>query len=40
MVHLFSPGLREKYSLEKLWAESKIVDLDIDVSRSAAPQET
>lgn len=35
MVHLFMPGLREKYSLERLWNESKIVDLDIDVSKSA-----
>lgn len=35
MVHLFMPGLREKYSLERLWNESKIVDLDIDVSKPA-----
>ncbi len=35
MVHLFMPGLREKYSLERLWSESKIVDLDIDVSKPA-----
>ena len=27
MVHLFSSGLREKYSLERLWPESKIVEL-------------
>ncbi len=32
MVHLFMPGLREKYSLEKLWDASRIVDLQIDVS--------
>lgn len=32
MVHIFMPGLREKYSLEKLWKESEIVDLKIDVS--------
>ncbi len=32
MVHLFKPGIRDKYSLEKLWAESTIVDLQIDVS--------
>ena len=30
MVHLFMPGLREKYSLEKLWTESRLVDLEID----------
>lgn len=35
MVHLFMPGLREKYSLEKLWNDSKIVDLEIDVSKPA-----
>ncbi len=34
-VHIFSPGLRERYSLERLWSESKIVDLDIDVSKPA-----
>jgi len=34
MVHLFMPGYRDKYSLEKLYSESKIVDLEIDVSRS------
>jgi ribosome-associated protein len=34
MVHLFMPGLREKYSLERLWGESEIVDLSIDVSKS------
>ena len=38
MVHLFMPGLREKYSLERLWAESKIIDLDIDISKSAMGQ--
>ena len=35
MVHIFSPGLRERYSLERLWSESKIVDLEIDVSKPA-----
>lgn len=33
MVHLFKPGLREKYALERLWSDSKIVDLIIDVSK-------
>lgn len=36
MVHLFSPNLRERYSLERLWSDSKIVDLDIDVTRKAS----
>lgn len=31
-VHIFSPNLRERYSLERLWNESKIVDLEIDIS--------
>lgn len=35
VVHIFSPGLRERYSLERLWKMSKIVDLEIDVSKPA-----
>jgi len=35
IVHLFQPGLREKYSLEKLWNEGSIIDLSIDVSSNA-----
>jgi ribosome-associated protein len=35
MVHIFMPGLREKYSLERLWGESKLVDLNIEVSKPA-----
>ena len=38
MVHLFMPGYRQKYSLEKLWSESKIVDLEIEVSKSILGQ--
>jgi ribosome-associated protein len=33
MVHLFMPGLRDKYQLEKLWREGQIVDLQIDVTQ-------
>ncbi len=29
MIHLFSPGWREKYSLERLWPQSKLLDLVI-----------
>ena len=36
VVHIFSPGLRERYSLERLWSESKIVDLDINTSKPAS----
>ena len=32
IVHLFRPGLREKYSLEKLWKSGQIVDLSIETS--------
>lgn len=31
VIHLFTSELREKYSLEQLWKEAKIVDLHIDV---------
>lgn len=32
MIHIFTPGVREKYQLEQLWREGHIVDLQIDVS--------
>ena len=31
MVHLFQPGLREKYLLEQLWKDGEIIDLTINV---------
>lgn len=31
VIHLFVPDLREKYALEQLWQEAKIIDLHIDV---------
>ncbi len=34
MVHLFMPGLRDKYQLEELWREGKIVDLQIDLKKA------
>ena len=34
MVHLFMPGLRERYQLEKLWKEGQIIDLHINVMPS------
>ena len=35
VVHIFTPDLRERYKLERLWEQSKIVDLNIDVSKFA-----
>ncbi|MGH2611990.1 MAG: ribosome silencing factor [Rhabdochlamydiaceae bacterium] len=32
MVHLFTPGLREKYRLEDLWKDGQILDFNIRVS--------
>ncbi len=29
MIHLFTPGLREKYQLERLFPQGKIVDVDL-----------
>ncbi len=34
VVHLFKPGIREKYRLEELWHEGKIVDLELTLPRS------
>ena len=34
IVHLFIPELREKYALEELWHEGKIVDVDIVIPES------
>lgn len=35
MVHIFGPALRERYCLERLWSESKIVDLEIETPKPA-----
>ena len=34
VIHLFTPELRERYALEELWKESKIVDVAIKVDKS------
>jgi len=36
MVHIFMPGVREKYRLEELWRNGKIVDLKIAVGPEEA----
>ena len=33
VIHLFKPGLRDKYRLEELWREEKIVDLQIAINQ-------
>jgi ribosome-associated protein len=33
MVHLFMPGMRDKYRLEELWKAGEIVDLKIVVNQ-------
>lgn len=33
VIHLFIPEMREKYSLEELWHQAKIVDLEIIIAR-------
>lgn len=32
MVHIFQPGLRDKFQLEQLWESAEIIDLTIDVA--------
>jgi len=36
MVHLFMPGLRDKYQLEQLWREGEIIDLQIETELTGA----
>lgn len=38
VIHLFMPGIREKYRLEELWQEGKIVDVKIDVKSHVETQ--
>lgn len=33
VIHLFVPDIREKYAIESLWKEGKIVDVDIVVEK-------
>lgn len=35
VIHLFKPGLREKYRLEELWREGKIVDLELVIPKAS-----
>ncbi len=33
VIHLFLPDLREKYALEELWKDGKIIDVKIETTR-------
>lgn len=33
VIHLFKPGIRDKYRLEELWREGKIVDLEFMLAK-------
>ncbi|MFT4554596.1 MAG: ribosome-associated protein [Chlamydiales bacterium] len=35
MIHIFTPEFREKYQLEVLWNEGKLIDVDISVPQVA-----
>ena len=34
VIHLFIPELREKYSIEEVWREGKIVDVSIEIKET------
>ncbi len=41
VIHLFMPGVRDKYRLEELWREGKIVALDLIVpNEKFSPEST
>ncbi|NGX51266.1 MAG: Ribosomal silencing factor RsfS [Chlamydiae bacterium] len=31
VIHLFTPEMREKYQLERLWPDGKVIDLDLNL---------
>lgn len=35
MIHIFMPGLRDKYNLEELFREGKVVDLKLKLNSSS-----
>lgn len=35
VIHLMTPEMREKYALEKLWHQAKIVDVQIKIHENA-----
>lgn len=39
VIHLFTPDLREKYNIESIWKEGKIVDIKINVQNRPSQKE-
>lgn len=37
VVHLFTPEMRQKYQIERIWEEAKLVDLDLDFPEKEKP---
>ncbi|WP_194847484.1 ribosome silencing factor [Candidatus Neptunochlamydia vexilliferae] len=33
VIHLFLPEMRQKYQLERLWPDGKVIDLDFEVKK-------
>lgn len=33
VIHLFKPGMRDRYRLEELWCSGKVIDLNFDLSQ-------
>jgi ribosome-associated protein len=38
IIHLFIPELREKYALEELWKQGKVVDVKIELQKNVQPK--
>lgn len=36
VIHLFVPEMRQKYQLERLWSDGKVIDLDISLSTNVS----
>jgi ribosome-associated protein len=35
IVHVFMPGMRERYALEELWKDAQSLDLELDLDLAA-----
>ncbi len=36
VIHLFMPGMRDKYRLEELWRAAEVIDLNIVIKQSSS----